>query len=592
MLDTLVAIADRFERAGKLPPVATRRVSPHWLITIDTNGTATLSGRFADGDVRPLITPDVGRTSNIQPLLLTDKASYVLGVADEKGEARATKEHNAFVALVHKANAECQNADITHITAFLEHPVLTGMGQIKPDENVAFCNEAGEFPCESTEIRRFWTDALAKKEGITEGICLVCGQQKPVLRILTNKVTIFGQVCQITSFEKTAFRSFGKKQTGNAPICFTCASKATTALNHMLSVREHHATLVYVKRNDSTPDPFASQMAVFWTKEEVRLPDGEMEYDLNAAVTEMLAGDVGFNAPVPELAQLEALLQVPWTASTSASYLNTNGFCLAVLSASKARLVVREWLDVPLDALRHSLTRYITATRIVGPQGEAPRPFPVPALLAAVGRQETQRAKMRKLDPNWTRGLLRTAYMSVPPPPALLNAALAQFSKPTYLTAAKEEDRRIVHCLASLLKLLLTYGKEETEPMSTLDDEPAYLCGRVLGIVEEMQRRSSSSRVNKLLVERFFAKGMNAPTVALSELAELAETAYLPKIRKNRQGFGTLQEKFTQTMGRIATQGGVSRTFTSSQRAAFALGLYIQRAEFAQGRTAPQGAGE
>lgn len=589
MLDALVAIANRFERDGKLPPVATREIEYTWSVTIAEDGQATLSlpykrEDFRMGAVKSVRSPDKVRSGSAPPpLLLTDKARYALDVPRKGNEKTDHEGHRKFVELVRLAHEECSDAGLAPILAFLAEPHLDGIGKVQPDDYVAFADATGNFPCERKAVHRFWAGYRERELMAGNGVCLVCGQEKPLLRLLPNTVAVFGQSCQITSFEKSAFRSFGKGQTENAPICFACASRATTALTYLLRTREHHATLVRVERN-GVPDPFASQMAVFWTKEEVRIPNNEgEEVDLNIAVAEMFAGDANFGAPVPELAQLEKLLKVPWTASDTASNLNTSGFCLAVLSASKARLVVREWLDVPLDDLQASLKKYIEATRIIGPQGEEPRSFPIPALLAAVGRREGRGAGVSKGDPNWTRAMLRTAYTGTTPPSALLNATLTQFGKPKHLTATTDEDRRVVHCLASLLQLLLTHREGETEPM-TKPDEQAHLCGRVLAIVEEMQRRSADAPLNTTLVERFYNLGSISPQIALANLTALAEMAYMPKIRKQKRGFQGLQNTMTETMAKLDACGPVPQTFNSGQRAAFALGLYKQRAEFAQQR--------
>jgi CRISPR-associated protein Csd1 len=583
MLSALVAAAERFEREETLPRVATKAKTVKWVVRIDAAGVARLFGPYKAGDLRRIRSPDMLRSgTKLPPFLLTDKARYVLGVAQSGKERTDEETHREFVQLIRSTYEQVKDEDLAQILAFLEDSPLAQLGdkaqRIEPEDLVAFQNDSGDFPCEREEIQQFWATHLANDpKAIETGICLVCGTDSSIVRTFPNSVVIMGQPCQITSFQQGAFRSFGKAQTANAPICFSCASRATATIEFLRTEPRHRSTLVRVEKNGK-PDPMQSQLAVFWLKEAVVQSTEIGEVDLQAALAEPVQAAELTGAPPPELSQLQAFLRIPWGAQQHATNLDTNSFFLAVLSASKTRLVVREWLEVPLTNLRDHLGAYVQATRICGPRGEEPRPFSIPSLLAAVN----------STDPNGVRGLLRTAYQGVAPPGALLNAALSQFGKPKYLVATKEkeEDFQTAHLVASLLKLLLTHGKGDAERMERLDmsrDVPAYLCGRILGIVEEMQRRSADTKLNRTLVERLYATGTNSPATALAELTMLAETAYLPKLRKaTNKGFGYLQSLLTDTMSLLDEKGGVPPAFTPAQRAEFALGLYAQRADFSK----------
>jgi len=581
MLNALVAAAERFEHEGTLPPVATKAKVVKWVVRIDASSGATLLGPYKAGDLRRIRSPDMLRSgTKSPPFLLTDKARYALGVAQSGREQKDEEARREFVHLIRLAYEQVKDKDLAQILAFLEGSPRAQLGDkarsIEPEDLVAFQNDSGDFPCEREDIQQFWASHLANDPKATEtGICLVCGTDGSIVRTFPNSVVIMGQPCQITSFQQGAFRSFGKAQTTNAPICFSCASRATTTIEFLRTEPRHRSTLVRVEKN-GRPDPMQSQLAVFWLKESVQQIGEAGEIDVHAALAEPVKAAELTGAPPPELPQLQALLRIPWTVQSHATNLETNSFFLAVLSASKTRLVVREWLEVPLTHLRDHLGAYVQATRICGPRGEEPRPFSIPSLLAAVNNT----------DPNGARGLLRTAYQGVAPPGALLNAALSQFGKPKYLVAVKEkeEDFQTVHLIAALLKLLLTHGKVDAERMERLDmsrDTPAYLCGRVLGIVEEAQRRSADTKINRTLVERFYTIGTSSPATALAQLTMLAETAYLPKLRKaGNKGFAHLQGLLTDTMALLDKSGGVPPTFIPTQRAEFALGLYAQRADF------------
>ncbi len=102
-----------------------------------------------------------------------------------------------------------------------------------------------------------------------------------------------------------------------------------------------------------------------------------------------------------------------------------------------------------------------------------------------------------------------------------------------------------------------------------------YLCGRLLAVLGECQRRATKSNT---ISERFYPAVATAPAVYLSMLIDRANSAYLPKIRRDKKGYGTLFELLCKIMGLIEPRGGFPVSMALDQRAEFALGFYHQRA--------------
>ena len=249
-----------------------------------------------------------------------------------------------------------------------------------------------------------------------------------------------------------------------------------------------------------------------------------------------------------------------------------NGFYLTVLSANKGRLAVREWLNVDLERLKENLENFIQAVRITEPWGSEAVSFSIPTLLSA----------LQVGDPNLTRGLLRAAYLGYPPPRGLLEGALRRFRVPKTL-----RDAYALHPLSSALKLTLTFGKEEAKTMETLDEKrdiPAYLCGRLLSILEEAQRRASRQHLNSTIVDRFYTAASTSPASNLATLLNRAQSAYLPKVRKENRGYGELQGLLEEVMAQLDGTGGFPRVLSLPEQAEFALGFYHQRANFRANR--------
>lgn len=581
MLNELIGAGRRFMGEGMLAPVATKPKSVSWIIDCDASGAAELKGRYKPGQLRSVNAPDRQRSgqiasTNLKPYLLVDNARYALGIPKPGSEKADGLAHESFVRLVRKAYETTGDADLDQILVFLSQPVPDGIREkVSPDDVVAFQGPSGEFPFERDALRRFWAEHLAQELlAPIEATCTACGQYGRILRILPNEIVVMGQKCQITSFNQTAFKSFGRAQTTNSPLCYFCAAGATQALDYLIRSARHH---VVVSRDDSKGQryPLRNQLAIFWLKEPQRYVANGTEIDLESALAAVLREEpvqTGRGSPPPELAQLEAFLQLPWTGNESATRLSTNSFQLAVLTANKGRLMVRDWVSNGLNDLHAHLGAFVQALRIVAPDGVIVRPLTIPALTGL----------LKSSDANHIRGLLRTAYLGTPPQVGLLQAALLGFRDPKLF-----DDPRRLHASAAILKLVLTYGKEEAKRMEKLHqsrDAPAYACGRLLAILEDAQRRASSGRLNATLVERFYGSASTVPAATLGPLLSLAERAHLPKIRKENRGYARMRAMLEEVMGQFDKAEKLPRTLTLAEQAEFALGFYHQRAVFSAER--------
>ena len=596
MLSDLVMAAERFRGEGALAPRSTKRRRPNWVIEVDSSGQGYLLGPYRGKESHSEITaPDRQRSgkiseSNLKPYLLMDDARYALGIAERGKETEAELAHRGFIQLLEEAYESTGDRDLKLIIEYLRKPLADDVRQkVQPKDIVTFRNSRGEFPAARASILDFWSNYLAKELSAgVQATCSVCGQYGEIVRILPNEVKIMGQKCQITSFNLPAFTSFGKQQTTNSPLCYNCATDAISALNYLTQNPKHHAVIAR-HTGSGQSHPLRNQLAVFWLRQPQQVESGGEELDLEELLKGPLLGMERTGTPPPDLAQLERLLRIPWTGEESATNLDTNSFHLAVLSANKGRLVVREWITVSLGALRDSLRAFLWATRIVGPRGEEARPCSIPAVVEA----------MESSDPNVTRGLLRTAYLGEMPPHALLEVALQRF-RSVLLSGRAHNDRRYasesarireqlatLHLLAAALKLSTTYGKEEGEKMEQLDryaTRPAYNCGRLLAVLEEIQLRAANWNINATLVDRFYGGASTAPAATLGPLVRLAETSHLPKIRRENRGYDRLKAELEEVMGRFSAAEGMPCTLTLTQQADFALGFYHQRAEFRRWR--------
>ena len=347
MLRELKEAFHRFRKEGVLLPLAYKRKSVAWFIRLE-GGKARLEGPYGKREgVEPIPAPDRQRSgkaseANLKPYLLVDDARYVLGLFEEGREDEAALLHKGFKELTEKAWRETQSPHVKVVLDLLSSPELGDLREEfrqkggKPRDLLAF-KVHGVLPTELEEVQAFWARHLAEEIQGGKGYCALCGTLGPVLRIFPREVVVLGQKCQLVSFNQKAFESFGKEQAANAPLCFTCASQVVDTLDYLIR-SERHSRPLYREEEGG----LRNQLAVFWLSEKVEVPL-ETPVDLETILGAVLSGAL-VHSPTPpaDLTQLQELLATPWTGKAWPLNLDETRFHLAVLSANKGRLVVRE----------------------------------------------------------------------------------------------------------------------------------------------------------------------------------------------------------------------------------------------------------
>ncbi len=598
MFRELVALGKQLDREDKLPPVGfynykqpIRWIVHLWPDRVYVEETELYRSR-----------PFESRSSAFRAYPLADEASYALGVTGKKDggyDKKSSEKHEAFRSLIRRmlASPQVRDSALRQSVNWLNEALETGrirsdprFSEILPKDWVSFM--PGEGPLkgqhlfEHPDVKDFWIKELAGRNAATVGgkaimgECAICGQIRPLVKKVP-KVKLISTV-PLHSLNTDAFVSYLAKREAfkqaHLGVCFTCGETAARAFNYLSNSNQHRKLLIGDHRkHDST----ANQIALFWLKgpaSSLQVGDTSLSLDDILNISGNVLAEVRpnkKNAPPVELSQLAHLLELPWKPRESGLRLDDYGFYLAVLSPNVGRIALREWISVSLEAWKGNLADYLQATRIVSPRGDPPRPHSISTLLGAVGGSKAQALNS---NPNFTRGLLRTAYLGHTPPHGLLESAVSRFRIPTVLQSQRESWR--IQALASAIKLGLFYGKEEMKTMEELNpkwNRPAYLCGRLLAILEQAQLRASNFGIKQTIVDRSYGAASTAPKSIFSGLIRLATVAHLPKARRD------INEQMEEVMVKLDESGGFPKTLTLAQQAEFALGFYHQRAAFRVG---------
>ena len=113
--------------------------------------------------------------------------------------------------------------------------------------------------------------------------------------------------------------------------------------------------------------------------------------------------------------------------------------------------------------------------------------------------------------------------------------------------------------------------------MVQLDSEnrhPGYLCGRLLAVLEAVQRAAIPG-ANTTITDRFFGAASTAPASVFGRLLRGAQ-AHLSKLRKERRGtYEALERKLEEVQAGL---NAFPKILSLEQQGFFSLGYYHQRA--------------
>ena len=117
--------------------------------------------------------------------------------------------------------------------------------------------------------------------------------------------------------------------------------------------------------------------------------------------------------------------------------------------------------------------------------------------------------------------------------------------------------------------------------------DPAYLLGRLLAVLENVQTAAQGQGLNRTLVDRTFGAASTRPGVVFPQLIQTAQHHFAKAGRKAGGRATNLQKLLGEVMDGLDIDG-FSSTLTLPEQGKFALGYYHQRQSFFRGRsTAP-----
>ena len=566
----LQALLDYYEELasqGKIARPGWAKAKVSWALEIDGEGRLldVLPLRSPSRDGKKMLPREMElpapakRTVGILPNFLWDNASYILG-KDNKGKPKRTAEcfdaarelHTKLLTTADSAAARAIVAFFTNwnpqeadtVPAFVEHKE-----ELLAGDNMCFLYNGG-FAAEDPEIQSAWQRAYAEDdEGETE-VCLITGRESvpelvhPAIKSVRNAQS---SGAALVSFNAPAFCSFGREQNANAPVSKYAAFAYTSALNYLLSEREHvkvigNTTVVYWAKGAESQyqDVFAA------------LFDGDSNElsntDLNALMTSVAAGKPYDYNGLPLKPE--------------------NDFFILGISPNAARLSVRFFYRRSFGEIVQNLKRHYENIEIVSDGRSKFDTIPLWALLReTVNQKSSDKSPLPQLAGDVMKSMLSGCRY----PETLMNQTMLRIRAEHEINRGK----------AGIIKAYLIRNTEnlpdresimEVAQVSLNADSSysPYVLGRLFAVLEGTQQAANPG-INATIKDRFFNSACATPAAVFPILLKLSNS-HLKKLDTGKAVWWSKQ--IGDLIERLGTDFPAHQSL--QEQGAFILGYYHQ----------------
>lgn len=571
ILQSLVRLHARLASNDEAPSFGFSKENISFAVVLSPDGKpADIQDRRDTSGKRPgprrIVVPrPVKRTGQPAPNFLWDKTAFVFGVkldSDTKQpvrDERTRREHAAF--------KEFHNRLLAHVDDPAIQAFLRFMNDWRPekfeclhhaedmlDTNVVFrLDGEHELVHERSSAKDVWLNYLAD-EGGAAGLCLVTGEHAPIARLHPSVKGVAGAQgsgASVVSFEKDAFKSFGKERGANAPVSERAAFGYTASLNTLLERDSGR----HIRVGDTT--------TVFWAEAAGNETDATAAEDLFS----MLAAPPTDEQEAAKIANKLSLVEMgrPLAEIDPDLHEDTRFYILGI-APNAARLSIRFWHEDRFGDLARRIGEHFRDMRI------EPVPWRVAPATRRLLMETAVQGKAENIPPTLGGALMRSILTGGRYPRSLVAAVIARMRADGNVTGL-----RAAICKAALARDHRLGFEEEDVPVSLnpADMNPAYRLGRLFAIYESVQR-AALGRVNATIKDRYFAAASSAPA-SVFPLLERGSAHHLATLRKSDKG--GLAHWFDGEIDKIlaGVDSAFPRRLCLEDQGRFAIGYHHQR---------------
>ena len=564
---------------SSMPPFGTSIENISFALVLGEDGTLrdVEDLREPDGKkLRPrkLPVPAAEKKANgIKANFLWDVTGYVLGRDDKENQERTDRCRAVFVELL-KSWCDPEDPGLKAVLSFLDSG--QGVEVAARDDWPSICGSnlvfrldgVPGFVHERPAARRAWEACLASRGQNDLGQCLVSGRgQQPIARLHPSiKWPSQATGVSIVSFNLTAFESYGKSQSFNAPVSQKAAAAYTSALNSLIE-RDSRQKIVI---GDTT--------FVFWA--ECSNPMESYFSDLFNPPAEAVEA-TGTQDDQQTTVQIHGLLKAIRDGHKATDFIpdldEDIQFFILGLSQNVARLSIRFWEANSLGTLLARVGKHFKQIEMVRQFGNEPE-FPTTwqillhtANLNGLKQNDKWETKNKRIPPVLAGGMARAILTGSPYPQNLLPVVLERI----------RAEHNVTYFRAALLKAYLLRNTKMEEVPVSLDpnrtDRP-YLLGRLFAVLEKAQEEAIPG-ANATIKDRYLAAAAATPGQIFHMLLKNSAN-HIAKLKKDPEKKGRAFHYDLMTQEIIAGFADYPKTMKAEEQGLFMIGYYHQRKDF------------
>jgi CRISPR-associated protein Csd1 len=530
---------------------------------------------------------EAGRTSGDRAFFLFDKAEYALGLDPEPDPAkrRPSNKLSSRLSLFRQRVEECLAATDDEgaraVCAFLDR-VSAGAVPTLPEGCVGndlfafiYAPDIDLLVTSRPKVQQYWRSVRALSEGSDENKrrCLVSGRLAVPVDKLPGIKNVPGggsSGIALVSFNSNAFESYGWTGNDNAPISRESAEAISTALNRLL--------------HPAFPDPSNPGQT---------LPRRHLRLSADTAVCFWAASPAGDELTAQLLGLLDAnpddvknLYRSVWEGKP-APVDEPSAFYALTLTGTRGRAVIRDWFETTVAEVSRNLAQHFADLAIVRntpvPKG---KPLPPMLPLRTLVRALAVHGDEKNVPGALAAQFIRAALTGFQYPISILHRAVERARAEIGQSEWSDLERRDAR--AALTKAVLnrrrrihpTSYPEVTESMDPNNQQPGYLLGRLMAVIERTQIVALSSEINASAVDRFFSSASASPAAVFPRLLKNLRH-HARKAKDEGKAVVYLEKLVDQLLEPLAD---FPSYLPVDQQGLFLLGYHHQRHAFFQGK--------
>lgn len=508
----IFCVPEMFSRSGKCPPSYFLCDNAKYLMGINSEGTnSDIKDRFEDSRKKHLEI-----LKNTESILAKAICKYF-----EKWDPEKAKE-----------NVKVQ-----------EH-----WEELNDGGNIIF-GMRDQYAQEDEEIQRAWENYQERiKEGQI-GRCLVTGKEAEIARIHRGIKGVPGAQSSgaaLVSFNATAFESYGKEQSYNAPVGKYAEFAYTTALNYLLNQKKYTFSL-------------GDSMVVYWAESAQETYQRTFFTLVNPQTDNQ-----------DELKKVfENLGKNIWVDTEDVQINPNQKFYILGLAPNAARLSVRFYYQNTFGKIIKNLEEHYKRMEIIQPVWEDKTYLGIETMLSATANLKLKNKKqVSNMITMTLKAILSDDYYPVS---LYTNTVLRIRSEQGNVTSAR----------AAIIKAVLikNYKWKEGEKYMALNQESqdqAYVLGRLFAVLEFIQQDANKG-INTTIRDRYFNSACATPALVFPILIKL-KNSHIKKLEQEYPGKKKWYEIcLTDIIGKIAmTKDGFPKQLPLEEQGKFILGYYHQ----------------